>query len=112
MPDCTPLLPEPEPHVKPAGKSVSWVEVAGIACRNHHVVASLLVSILTRAACPRQAFVVKHYQPRKYDYPEFADSFRALLREAEAAADAGKHAPAPRKQQAANGVVVSFLHGG
>ncbi len=52
--------------------------------------------------------MVKHYQPRRYVYPEFEDSFRALLREAEAAADAGKHAPAARgKQPAANGVAVS-----
>ncbi len=52
--------------------------------------------------------MVKHYQPRRYDYPEFEDSFRALLREAEAAADAGKHAPARGgKQPASNGVAVS-----
>jgi hypothetical protein len=50
--------------------------------------------------------VVKHYQPRKYDYPEFEDSFRALLRDAEAAADVSKHAPAQRKQAVANGTAV------
>ena len=53
--------------------------------------------------------MAKHYQPRKYAYPEFEDSFRALLRDAEAAADAGKHAPAQRKQPATNGVAVSRL---
>ena len=53
--------------------------------------------------------MVKHYQPRRYDYPEFEDSFRALLRDAEAAADAGKHAPARGGKQpaTANGVAVS-----
>ena len=49
---------------------------------------------------------MKHYQPRQYDYPEFEDSFRALLREAEAAADVSKHALAQRKQPAANGAAV------
>ena len=53
-----------------------------------------------------QAFVVKHYQPRKFDYPEFEDSFRALLRDAEAAADVSKHAPAQRKQAVGNGLAV------
>ena len=52
--------------------------------------------------------MVKHYQPRKYDYPEFEDSFRALLRDAEAAADVSKHAPAQRKQAVGNGTAVCW----
>ena len=52
---------------------------------------------------------MKHYQPRKYDYPEFEDSFRALLRDAEAAADVSKHTPAPRKQAVGNGLAVCAL---
>lgn len=54
-----------------------------------------------------QAFVVKHYQPRVYDFPEFEDTFRSLLREAEAAADLSKHAPVQRKQLAGGSKKVS-----
>ena len=56
-----------------------------------------------------QVFVVKHYQPRLYEFPEFEDSFRALLRDAEAAADLSKHAPVQRKQLAGSGKKVSIL---
>lgn len=45
-----------------------------------------------------QVFVVKHYQPRVFDFPEFEDTFRALLRDAETAADLNKNTPVQRKQ--------------
>ena len=53
-----------------------------------------------------QAFVVKHYKPRVFDFPEFEDTFRALLRDAETAADLSKHAPSQRKQLSSGNQVL------
>jgi len=38
----------------------------------------------------KQAFAVKHYQPRLYEYPKFDATFRRLLSEAEAHSEAGR----------------------
>lgn len=54
--------------------------------------------------------MVKHFQPRKYEFPEFEDTFRALLRGAEAAADLSKHAPVQRKQLTNGSKKARFGH--
>jgi len=44
-----------------------------------------------------QVFVVKHYQPHLYEYPKFDATFRRMLADAEAAADAARRPTAQAK---------------
>ena len=60
--------------------------------------------------CNTQVFAVKHYQPHLYEYPKFDGTFRRLLADAEAAAEAARRPTAQLKTTPAttNGQKVRF----